>query len=64
MIATNMKIYNNYFLGGIEVLHEQFADQCTDEDSYLMRMYNYVEQFEQEQNPEALKEGIDKLLNK
>ena len=25
-IANNMKIYNEYFLGGLEVLHEQFVD--------------------------------------
>jgi len=64
MIAQNMKIYNSYFLGGVEVLHEEFVEQCTDTDSYLRRMYQYVTNFEQEQDLDALKAGIDKILSK
>ena len=37
-----MKIFNEYFLGGIDVLHEQFVDQCTDDDSYLRRIFDFV----------------------
>ena len=63
-IAENMKIFNEYFLGGVEVLHEQFVDECTDDDSYLRRMFEYVKKFNEEQDGEALKVSIDSFLNK
>lgn len=63
-IDENMKIYNEYFLGGIDVMHEQFVDQCTDDESYLKRIYDFVTQFNTEQDAEALKASIDQLLNK
>lgn len=59
-----MKIYNSYFLGGLEVLHEEFVDQCIDEDSYLKQMFDYVRHFDEEQDGDALKEGIEKFINK
>jgi hypothetical protein len=61
-INENMKIYNAYFLGGLEVLHEQFVDQCIDEDGYLKQMYDYVNHFDEEQDGVALKESINKYL--
>ncbi len=63
-IAENMKIYNSYFLGGLEVLHEQFVDMCIDDDSYLQKMFEFVKNFNDEQDGEALKDGIDRLLNR
>ena len=63
-IAENMKIFNEYFFGGIEVLHEQFVDECTDDDSYMRRMFEYVKKFNEEQDGEALKASIDSFLNK
>lgn len=63
-INDNMKIYNAYFLGGLEVLHEQFVEQCMNEDDYLKQMFDYVRQFDEEQDGNALKESIDKILNK
>lgn len=63
-IAENMKIFNEYFFGGIDVLHEQFVDQCTDDDSYLRKIFDYVKKFNEEQDGEALKASIDSILNK
>ena len=63
MIAENMKIYNAYFLGGLEVLHEQFVDECIDDDAYLNKIHEVVSHFYQEQDGDALKAGIDKILN-
>ena len=64
MIKNNMKVFNSYFLGGLEVLHEQFVDQCITDDDYLKKMFDYVRHFDEEQDGEALKASIDKLLNK
>ena len=63
-IAENMRIFNEYFLGGVDVLHEQFVDVCTDDDSYLHKMYEYVKRFNEEQDGDALKMSIDNFLNK
>ncbi len=64
MIAENMKIYNSYFYGGLEVLHEIFVDECIDDDQYLNKIHEFVSNFYQEQDGDALKAGIDKILNR
>lgn len=62
-ISENMKIFNEYFLGGVDVLHEQFVDQCTDDDSYLSRIFHYAQKFSLEQDSDAMRLRIDKILN-
>ena len=64
VIAENMRIFNEYFLGGVQILYEEFVQQCVDDDSYLNRMYSYVKRFNDEQDGEVLKACIDNLLNK
>ena len=64
MIKKNMKIYNSYFLGGLEIMHEQFVEQCITDDDYLKKIFDFVRHFEQEQNGEELKASIDRILNK
>ncbi len=63
MVAEGMQIYNDYFLGGVEVLYEQFVNECVDRDQYLNRMYQYTKRFNEEQDGDALKADIDKILN-
>ena len=64
MIRDNMKIFNEYFLGGLEVMHEIFVQECVDRDSYLHKMYDFTKKFNEEQDGEALKAEIDKILSK
>ncbi len=61
-IAENMRIFNEYFLGGVEVLHEQFVDKCIDDDSYVERIRDFVKKFNEEQDGEAVKASIDQLV--
>jgi len=63
-IAENMSIFNAYFLGGLEVLHEQFVDECFDEDAYLQKMHSFAKQFYESQDGKALEDAINKILNK
>lgn len=63
LVEDCMRIYNEYFLGGVEVLHEQFVDQCIDRDQYLLKMYQFTKKFNEDQDGEALKASIDKILN-
>ena len=62
LIEENMKIYNAYFLGGLEILHEEFVEQCHDDDDYLKQMYDYVKRFYDEQDGDAIRDGIIKYL--
>lgn len=48
----------------VEVLHEQFVKECIDRDQYLLKMYQFTKKFNEEQDGDALKAGIDKILNK
>lgn len=63
MHAECMRIYNEYFLGGVEVLHEEFVDECIDRDQYLFKMYKFTKNFYDEQDGKALIESIDKYIN-
>ena len=46
------------------ILHEEFVEQCTDADDYLKQMYSYVKRFHDEQDGDAIREGINKYLDK
>ena len=59
-----MAIYNAYFLGGLEVLHEQFVDECLDRDAYLLKMYQFSKEFYESQDGEALESAINQILKK
>lgn len=63
LIDRNMKIFNSYFLGGLEILYEEFVEQCTDDDDYLKKMYNYVKRFYDEQDGDAIRKGISEYLD-
>ena len=63
-LAENMIIFNEYFLGGVEVLYEQFVKECIDKDQYLLKMYQFTKKFNEEQDGEALKSSIAEILNK
>ena len=45
-------------------MHEQFVEQCITDDDYLKKIFDFVRHFEEEQNGEALKASINKILNK
>lgn len=63
-IANNMALFNAYFLGGLEILHEEFVESCLNEDAYLEKIYSYSKQFYETQNGELLEARINEILNK
>ncbi|WP_129688295.1 hypothetical protein [Gottfriedia acidiceleris] len=44
----NIKLFNSYVLGGIEVLYEKFTEDCTTKEDYITRVYEVVENFNEE----------------
>lgn len=41
----NMKLFTEYFLGGLEILYDKFIQSCTTTDDYLDQMFDYVDTF-------------------
>ena len=64
LVAKNMAVFNTYFLGGLEVLHEEFVDECLDRDAYLQKMYTFSKNFYDAQDGAAIEEAINLILNK
>lgn len=44
-VKNNLRLFNSYVLGGIEVLYEKFVDNCTTRDDYLDGIYKFVNEF-------------------
>ena len=49
-IKRGMETYTAYFLGGLEILYEEFVEKCITEDDYITRMYEFIYEFKSEQN--------------
>lgn len=49
-IKRGINTFTEYFLGGLEVLYEEFVEKCITEDDYITRMYEFLEEFKDEQN--------------
>lgn len=62
-IAENMAIFNAYFLGGLELMHETFVDSCLDEDAYLQKMYMFTKDFYESQHGDIIEDKLNALLN-
>ncbi len=44
----NMELFHSYVLGGIEVLYEQFTEDCITQDDYINKIYDVVTKFKDE----------------
>ncbi len=62
--AKGMKLYHDYFLGGLEVLYEEFVLKCDTDDDYLVRLYEFISDFNNEHSIEDLTPDIEGLLSK
>ena len=45
---NNMELFNSYVRGGIEWLYEQFTSTANTKDEYLEKIYEIVDEFNQE----------------
>ncbi len=61
---AGLQLFHAYFLGGLEVLHESFVEQCTTDDDFMYRMYSFIEEFKREQGTEKTVLDIDTLLRR
>lgn len=55
------RIYEQYILGGIEVLEEKLLKDATNVDDYINNIYNFVSDYNERYNKTILEEEILKL---
>lgn len=46
--VNNLKLFNSYVLGGIEVLFEKLTEGCTTQEDYINKMYEFVSNMKEE----------------
>lgn len=46
---ANMKLFNDYFLGGLEIMYEEFSEATSNED-YIDHIYKFVDNFYRDMN--------------
>lgn len=61
-VAKGMKLYTEYFYGGLEILYDTFVQNCITDDDYIRKMYEFVSEFKDEQNIDSLELNIENLL--
>lgn len=61
-VRKGMELYTAYFLGGLEILYEMFVMNCTTDDDYVAKMFDFVSEFKEEQSIDDLTIDIESLL--
>lgn len=60
---ANMRLFNKYVLGGIEVLYEKFTEDCTTKEDYIDKIYEVTKGFYEEtegvEYSDKIKEAIE-----
>lgn len=47
-IKENLELFEKYFFGGLEILHEEFVEKCSTDEDYLERIYAFVKEYSEE----------------
>lgn len=63
-VKKGMELYTAYFLGGLEILYEEFVQYCITDDDYVRKMFEFVSEFKEEQSIDDLTIDIESLLGK
>jgi len=61
-VSQGMKLFTSYFLGGLEILYDTFVAKCITDDDYVQRLYEYVQELQQEHDIDKLSTDIEELL--
>lgn len=61
-VRRGMELYTAYFFGGLEVLYDYFVSECITDDDYIARIFEFVNDFKEEQSIDDLQIDIDKIL--
>lgn len=61
-VKRGMELYTAYFLGGLDILYETFVMNCTTDDDYIAKLFDFVSEFKDEQAIDDLTLNIESLL--
>jgi len=61
-VVQGMELFTSYFLGGLEILYDTFVAKCITDDDYVNRLYEYVQELQQEHDIDNISEDIEDLL--
>lgn len=61
-VRKGMDLYTSYFFGGLEVLHEEFVDNCITDDDYIRKLFEFVSEFKEEHGIDDGDIDISQLL--
>lgn len=61
-ITKGMGLYTSYFLGGLEILHETFVDECIDDNDYIKKLYEFVDEYQEREKLGDIDLDIAELL--
>lgn len=56
--------FDGYVRGGVDILYEKLIEGVSSPDEYVMRLYDFVEEFQEKFNEEMSSEDILKLCSK
>ena len=61
-VKKGMELYTAYFFGGLEILYDEFVNNCITDDDYIRKMFDIVSDFKEEQKIDELTLDIESLL--
>lgn len=61
-VKANMQIFNEYFLGGLEILYDVFVNNCINDDDYIDKVFSYVDRFKNEMFPDDINMNLDQIV--
>lgn len=59
--ANDLKIYDEYVLGGVDVLYEKLIENSTGTDEYIRSLYEFMEDFNERYNEAVTNDSILEL---
>lgn len=62
-LKENIDVFHSYVSGGIEVLYEKFAEDCTTKDDYINKIYEVVSSFEKDVDGSSFGDLINTMIN-
>lgn len=63
-VKKGMELYTSYFFGGLEIMYNEFVQECITDDDYVKKMFDFVSEFKEEQSIDDLTIDIESLLSK
>lgn len=62
-LEQNIKLFNDYVFGGIEILYEDYCSDCTMEEDYIDKAYDVVKKFDEDLSELTCNEEIERLTS-